>query len=547
MRRAVLVPAAIITTILILFAAGPVLASQQEGPSLDFGILSLLPPLIAITLCIISKEVLASLFLGVWVAGTMLSGWNPVAGFLRGTETIWNQLGDPWAARIVLTSLTMGGLVGIMRVGGGIDAAVQWITKRVRSAKGAMLSTELAGFIVFFEDYVNTLVVGTTMSPITGEYRISKEKLSYIVDSTAAPIACIAGVSSWIAYMTGQIGMQFNDLGISLSAYSAYLQSIPFVLYNILALVLLTYVLLSERDVGPMLRAERRARQTGKLLREGARPLISKESDDLECNKTCPKHLINFVFPLVTLIGLILFLLARTGGWPDVSFSEGIANGSTSKALAWASFASVWITIIFYRLQNLASWNRLFTAYYQGMRSIFYGTLILIFAWGIGASVKEVGTARYIVSVTEGILTPGIIPLITFIAGAIIAFSTGTSYGTMAVLMPIVLPLVYNASVLTGTHPMHFMFATIGAVFAGAVFGDHCSPISDTTIMSSMFSGSDHMDHVNTQIPYALIAAGGAIIGYVGIALGLPVLVCLLLSAIVTVGVFRVLSQPIIE
>jgi Na+/H+ antiporter NhaC len=542
-RKRLLLAVFVLVTVLVLVVGVPAFAAEQEE-SVSFGALSLLPPLVAIGLCIASKEVLASLFLGIWVAGTMLLGGNPINGFIRGVGLISDSLGDPWSARIVLTALTLGGLVGIMRVGGGIDAAVGWIVKRIHNAKSAMLATELAGFVIFFEDYVNCLVVGTTMGPITDEYKVSKEKLSYIVDTTAAPIACIALISSWIAYMTGQIEMQFQDLGIGFSAFAAYVSSIPHVLYNIVALVLLTYVLATQRDLGPMLAAERRARATGKLVRDGGRPLIIKETDTLEVTEA-PKRLVNFIIPLVSLIALIVFLLARTGGWPDVSFAAGIGDGSSSKALVWGSFGTVWITILLYKAQNLATWNQLFTSYFHGMRSIFYGTLILIFAWGIGSAVKEVGTARYIVGISQDILTPSVIPLITFLSGAAISFATGTSYGTMAVMMPIVLPLVHATSVSAGLDPMHFIFATIGAVFAGAVFGDHCSPISDTTIMSSMFTGADHVDHVNSQVPYALLAAAGAVVGYLGFAIGLPAIVNLVLAAAVSVVLFRVLSQPI--
>ncbi|QZY54019.1 Na+/H+ antiporter NhaC family protein [Crassaminicella profunda] len=531
--------------ILLSFATSCVFASGGEGESIDFGIFSLLPPLVAIVLAIVTKEVIPSLFIGTWVAGTMLAGGNPITGFGNSVESLWNALGDPWSARIVLTSLTLGGLVGIMRVGGGIEAVVNWITKKIKSAKGALLATELAGFVIFFEDYVNTLVVGTTMSPITKEYKISKEKLSYIVDSTAAPIACIAGISSWVAYLVGQIGMQFDDLGIKFSPYAAYLKSIPFVLYSFVALALLTYVVLSGKDFGPMLEAEKRARTTGKIVRDGAKPLIAAEQKELEPDKDCPKRLINFIIPIVSLIGFIVMILMKSGGWPEVSISEAIANGSSSKALCLGSFSAVFVTLVLYKIQNLVPTNRLFKGYMEGMRSIFFGTLILIFAWGIGSSIKAVGTAKFLVGITEGVLSPAIIPLITFLIGGIISFSTGTSYGTVAVLMPIVIPIVFNVSTTGGIDPMTYIFPTIGAVFAGAIFGDHCSPISDTTIMSSMFSGADHIDHVKTQMPYALLAGLGAVIGYIGVAIGLNIVLNILIGMLVVLGVFKVISKPI--
>jgi Na+/H+ antiporter NhaC len=522
-------------------------ASAAEGTGSAFGALSLLPPVIAIALCIITREVIPSLFLGIWFAGTMLAGLNPVTGFGKAVEALWNNLGDPWSARIVLTSLTMGGLMGIMKVGGGIDAIVQWITKKISSAKSAMAFTELAGFLIFFEDYVNTLVVGTTMSPITGKYKISKEKLSYIVDSTAAPVACIAGISSWIAYMVGQIGTQFGDLGITLSPYVTYLKSIPFIMYNLAALALLTFVVFSGRDFGPMLAAERRARREGKILRDDAKPLINPNQVEDGPDEDTPRRVINFVLPLGTLVGLIFLMLLVTGGWPSVDVATAIGEGNSSKSLVYGAFGSVFLTLMLYRIQGISTWARLFKGYMEGMRSIFYGTLILIFAWGIGSMVKQVGTAGFIVSLTQDVLAPGWVPLVTFVTGAVISFCTGTSYGTMAVLMPIVVPLVHAVSGNAGLDPMTYMVPTIGAVFAGAVWGDHSSPISDTTIMSSMFTGSDHMDHVNTQIPYALLAAVGAVTGYAGVAFGLPTVACVALAVAVPVVIFRVISSPVEE
>jgi len=531
--------------LIVMLFAGFAFAAESEAPS--FGILSLLPPIVAIGLCIVTKEVIPSLFVGIWIAGTMIMGWNPVTGFGKAVEALWNSLGDPWGARIILTSLTMGGLVGVMRVGGGIDAAIQWITKKITSARGAMFFTELAGFIIFFEDYVNTAVVGTTMSPITDRYKISKEKLSYIVDSTAAPIACIAGISSWIAYMVGQIGTQFSDLGIEMSPYVAYLKSVPFIFYNIVALVLLTYVVLSQRDMGPMLHAERRARKTGGLLREGATPLANNTQETTLPEENCPRRGINFVLPILFLVFLIFGMLIITGGWPEVSMAQAIGEGSSSKALVWGSFGGVFLTMVLYKLQGLAKLERLFKGYMEGMMSIFVGTIILVFAWGIGSAIKEVGTASYLVGIGGEVLSPSWIPVISFVTGAAVSFCTGTSYGTMAILMPIVVPLVFKVSVVAGIDPMTFIIPTIGAVFGGSVWGDHCSPISDTTIMSSMFTGSDHIDHVNSQIPYAFTAASGAIAGYVGVAYGLPALANILIAIVIACLVFRLFSKPIQE
>jgi Na+/H+ antiporter NhaC len=259
----------------------------------------------------------------------------------------------------------------------------------------------------------------------------------------------------------------------------------------------------------------------------------------------CPRRGINFVIPILFLVGLIFLMLIITGGWPGVSMAEAIGEGSSSKALVWGSFGAVFLTIVLYSVQRLATIQKLFKGYMEGMMSIFVGTIILVFAWGIGGAIKEVGTASYIVSIAGDVLSPAWIPVITFITGAVVSFCTGTSYGTMGILMPIVVPLVYKVSQGAGVDHMAFIIPTIGAVFAGAVWGDHCSPISDTTIMSSMFSGADHMDHVNTQIPYALIAASGALVGYVGVAMGLPVVADLIIATLFSCTLFRLISSPI--
>ncbi|MDY3868080.1 MAG: Na+/H+ antiporter NhaC family protein [Pyramidobacter sp.] len=522
--------------------------AAEAAPAPDFGALSLLPPLAAIGLCLLTREVIPALFVGSWIAGTMVSGWNPVSGFGLAVENIWNGLGDPWGARIVLTCIAMSGLVGVMQVGGGVKAAIRALSRKITGSRSAMFFTELAGFTIFFEDYVNAAVVGTTMAPITDRYRISKEKLSYLVDSTAAPIACIAGISSWVAYMVGQIGKQYTELGITASPYTTYLQSIPYVFYSLIALGLLTFLVLTSRDFGPMLEAERRARLQGKLLRDGATPLSSSEDDPaLRPDDTTPLRVINFVLPVLFLIGAIVAMLLVTGGYPQVGLGEAMGNADSSRSLVYGSFAAATMTIIFYALQGLTSLSRLFRGFLKGAQAIFVGTLILIFAWGISSAIKSVGTAGFVVSVTKDFLSPNWIPMLTFFVGMIISFCTGTSYGTMGILMPIVVPLIMKVCAAEGIDPQPFLLPTIGAVFAGAVWGDHCSPISDTSIMSSMFSGSDHIDHVKTQMPYAILAAVGSAVAYGCIAFGVSHWLALGAGFVVTLVIFMVLSKKVEE
>lgn len=522
------------------------LAAEGDAPAPDFGALSLLPPFAAIALCLITREVIPSLFLGSWIAGTIVCGWNPIYGFGKAIEQIWNSLGDPWGARIVMTCITMSGMVGVMQAGGGVRSAIRALSRRIKSSRSSQFFTALAGVVIFFEDYVTAAVVGTTMRPISDNYRVSKEKLSYLVDSTAAPVAAIAGVSSWVAYMVGQIGKQYADLGITTSYYTTYLQSVPFVFYNLLALLLVALVIATGRDFGPMLRAERRARETGDVIRPGATPLLSSAGDpDLEPDETAPDRVFNFVLPVLFLVFFIVGMLLVTGGFPRVGLSEAMANSNSSLALIYGSYAAAVLTLVLYSVQRAASLTRLFRGFLKGGQSVFVGSMILIYAWGISASIKSVGTAAYLVNVTKDFLTPEWIPLLTFLTGMVISFCTGTSYGTMGILMPIVVPLLTKVSAAAGIDTMTYMLPTLGAVFAGAVFGDHCSPISDTTIMSSMFCGSDHVDHVRTQFPYALLAGLGAAASYVCVAFGQNLGVCLACGAVVVAAVFFLVSEKV--
>ena len=517
--------------VIVAALASAALAAEGDAPAPNFGALSLLPPFAAIALCLITREVIPSLFVGSWIAGTMVCGWNPIYGFGKAIEEIWNALGDPWGARIVMTCIVMSSMVGIMQAGGGVRSAIKALSRKVKSSRSAQFFTALAGVVIFFEDYVTAAVVGTTMRPISDSYRVSKEKLSYLVDST---------------YMVGQLGKQFTELGITSSYYNTYLQSVPFVFYNLLALLLVALVVASGRDFGPMLNAEHRARETGKILRDGAMPLTSATADpDLEPAENAPDRVFNFVLPVLFLVAFIVGMLLVTGGYPKVSLSEAMANSDSSRSLIYGSYASAVMTLLLFWVQRAASLSRLFRGFLKGGQSVFVGSMILIYAWGISSSIKSVGTAAYLVNVTKDFLTPAWIPLLTFLTGMVVSFCTGTSYGTMGILMPLVVPLLAKVSAAEGLDMMTYMLPTVGAVFAGAVFGDHCSPISDTTIMSSMFCGADHVDHVRTQMPYALLAGLGAGAAYSCIAFGTGLAVALAAGAAVVVVVFFAVSKKV--
>jgi Na+/H+ antiporter NhaC len=494
---------------------------------MEFGILSLLPPLIAIILCFLTRRVLVSLFVGIWIGAMLVVGWNPISAVTMSFDWIVTSFTDEWNATILIFDFVVGGLIGLMIFAGGPQAVANSITKRVKTARGGQLASWAIGTLVFFDDYSDTLIQGNTCRPITDKLKISREKLSYLVDATCAPVASIAPVGTWVGYEVGLIGSAVKGVGIEEAAYSIFLKSIPFRFYSLLAIILCLLIVITRRDYGPMLKAEYRARKTGKLLRDGATPMQTKEVLEMKPKEGIKLRSINMVIPLLVLVGVTIFGIFFTGGWPKVSAMEALAETNTVKAILWGSVWAVIVALILFILQGMKL-GELMESFIAGARMMVFANLILILAWSIGLACENVGTAPYVVGAVKEVVNPAIIPVLIFLSCCFIAFCTGTSWATMAIMMPIAVPL----SVVLGAP----LYATIAGVLTGAVFGDHCSPISDTTIMSSMFSGADHMDHVKTQIPYAITAAVGAtvaflLVPFIGIAalvVGLILVVTLL-------------------
>ncbi|NJE09221.1 Na+/H+ antiporter NhaC family protein [Thermococcus sp. M39] len=492
----------------------------------DFGVLSLLPPLVAIILAIWTKRVLLALFAGVWIGGVMVSGWNPITGTTQTLDWIVGNAIDDWNAKILLFDFLIGAGVGLIYKSGGAMAIAKALTKTVRTSRAASLMGWLLGILVFFDDYTNTIIVGNTMRPITDKTRVSREMLAYIDDSTAAPVAGLALVSTWIGYEVGLIGDSFKDLGITLGPYAAWLSSVPYRFYSIFAIILVFLVAYTQRHYGAMLHAEYRARTTGKVLRDGAKPLMTTEIDLGAPKEGGNVH--TFIWPILTLVFVTLYGMWVTGGGSETFASDGLmgvlSNSDPALALLWGSFAMVVVAFFLVVGMKIMTVEEAETAIVQGMKQMIIANTILLLAWSIKSATDAVGTANYVVGIASGVLSPGIVPLVIFLIAMFISFTTGTSWGTFSIMMPIAIPLAYHISGEAGP----VLWASIGAVFAGGIFGDHCSPISDTTIMSSMFSGSDHIDHVTTQIPYAATAASVGIILYILFAIGIRTWIVLL-------------------
>lgn len=531
---------------------------------------SILPPLIAIVMALITRQVIVALFVGIWLGATFVFGYNPITGFFRTLDHyIINALVTAEHVYILVFSLVLGGMVGVITRSGGTQGIVEKLSLYAKNSRGGQFATWLMGVLIFFDDYANTLIVGNTMRPLSDRLRISREKLSYLVDSTAAPVANIAIISTWIGYEISLISQSFNTLGIDDNAYITFLQSIPFNFYPLYTLMFGLMVALLMRDYGPMWRAEYRAKTTGQVLRADATPLANLTSADIMADETTPKRWYNAMLPVLVIIIVVSIGLFYTGwfsGWEKITV-EAAANGEklddvsmirkisaivgaadSFAVLMWASFIGSITAIVMALSQRLLNLQQAMDAWVNGIRSMMMAAVILSAAWAIGDICRDLFTADYVVSLTRAFLTPHWLPLLIFITAGVISFATGTSWGTMAILMPIAIPLAYKFPQadpnIVGMHETSIMLSTIAAVLAGATFGDHCSPISDTTIMSSMASGADHIDHVRTQLPYAVTAALiASVFGYLPVGFGISNWIVLPIGLIVTVLVVRFLGK----
>ena len=517
------------------------------------GWISILPPLIAIGVALITKNVIPALFLGLWFGAFAAHGFSFAGmgwGLLNAFQVyVLEAITNPDHAAIILFTFMIGGMVGIVSKSGGMQGVVNKIIPFARTPERGQAATGVLGLVIFFDDYANVLVVGNTMRQVTDKLRVSREKLAYIVDSTAAPVACVAFVTTWIGFEVGQIatGMQLMD-GYNEAAYTVFLKSIPYSFYPILAMFFVFLVSLSGRDFGPMYHAEIRARTKGQVLSPtarvdesagGARELVPKEGQ--------PQRAVNAMIPISVLISGVLVGLYVTG--EGNGLREIIGSADSYKALMWASLLGAFTAAALSIGQRILTIAETVDAWYAGLKAMMIAMIILVLAWALSAVTEVLNTAGYLVSILGDTLHPGFVPALVFILSAATAFATGSSWGTMGILMPLVLPLtwaVMQASNMATPENYGIIYSTVACVLAGSVWGDHCSPISDTTILSSMASGSDHIDHVRTQLPYALlVGAVGMVIGTIPTGFGLPWWLALPISAVILVGIHRFLAKPV--
>ncbi|MBR9976598.1 MAG: Na+/H+ antiporter NhaC family protein [Bacteroidetes bacterium] len=490
------------------------------------GILSVLPPLLAIVLALLLRQVIVSLFAGVWLGALFVYDYDPIGSFFRVLDHyIIHALADPDRMSIIAFSMLFGGMVGVISRSGGTMGIAEAITRIARTPRGGQISTWVMGFMIFFDDYANTLIVGNTMRPITDRLRISREKLAFLVDSTAAPVASVLFISTWIGYEVGLIDAALRSVDMTArGAYAVFLDMLPYSFYPILTLAFGAMIALSGKDYGPMGRAEERARRHGKLYRDGAQPATDlTDSSAVVPKEGTPARWWNAAIPILTVILAALGGLWYTGmqaiidaGGSDFSIGHVIGQADSYSALLWASLLSCLVAIVLAVGQRILRVGEAMDAWFNGLKSMLLAMLILTLAWSIGQITIELHTADYLVELLKGNLPPRLLPAATFVVAAVISFATGTSWGTMGIMMPIVIPLsvvLGQDAALSADAASVVMLGTTASVLAGAVFGDHCSPISDTTILSSMASACDHIDHVRTQLPYALTIGAVALFG----------------------------------
>ena len=516
---------------------------------LTYGALALLPPLVAILFAMWKKQVIVSLLAGIWGGATIINNWNPLKGLLEtfSNYIVGQSLADSWNIGIIVFLLAVGGMIGMISKMGGTKAIADSISTKAKDVRSTQLATALMGVAIFFDDYANSIIVGNTMRPITDKQKISREKLSYIVDSSAAPVSSMAPISTWIAMELGLIAAGLQALNIEGNSMLVFFQTIPYRFYSIFSLIFLFVLIGMKKDFGPMLKAEIRARKTGDVCRPGSNPMITEDKALMPTDGT-KGSVLEVIIPIGIFILITFFGLWYNGYEEGMSFRDAMGNADASVVLTWAAFISSIAAGIQGMISKKFSISGAVDAWIGGAKSMLVAVIILALAFALKAVISEMQLAEWLVAVipfNEGGLAVILLPTLVFLTAMFVAFSTGTSWGTNSILMPIVIPVAANVSAASGS-VTPLILACIGSVLTGAVFGDHCSPISDTTILSSSASGADHIDHVRTQAPYALTAAGIAVLlGTLPAGLGLPAWVSLIVGASAVIILIRFLGKEI--
>lgn len=519
----------IIMSLMILLCSSMTVFAAEDVveyvPDMYASFWALVPPIVAIVLALITKEVYSSLFVGILIGGIFYSGFEFEGTVLHVFQDgIVGVLSDSYNVGILVFLVVLGIMVCMMNKAGGSAAFGRWASVHIKSRVGAQLATVLLGVLIFIDDYFNCLTVGSVMRPVTDKHNVSRAKLAYLIDATAAPVCIIAPISSWAAAVTGFVEGE--------DGFSIFIRAIPYNYYALLTIVMMVTVVILKMDYGPMKQHETNALK-GDLYTTPDRPYANAEEDVDESKG----GVIDLIFPIIVLIICCVIGMIYTGGFfGGTGFVEAFSNSDASVGLMLGSFFAFIITIVFYAFRRVLKFSESMACVPDGFKAMVPAILILTFAWTLKAMTDSLGAAEYVAGVMATAATGlvSLLPAIIFLVGCFLAFATGTSWGTFGILIPIVV------AVFNGTNET-MMIMSISACMAGAVCGDHCSPISDTTIMASAGAQCNHVNHVSTQLPYAITVAAVSFVTYAITGFVQNVFVCLPIGIVLMVGTLFVI------
>ena len=468
----------------------------------NFGVLCLIPPIVAIALALWSKQTIMSLFLAVWLGSTMINGYNPLVGFAKIISDYMIPSLSGNASLVVLVTIS-GGTIAMLRTTGAAEAFATRVTKVINTAKKGQIVTCLSAFIFSYTE--PCLMLGTIMRPVTDMVRISRAKLAYILDSMGCNLAALSPISSYGPFITGLIGAELLTAGIQGNEWGIWLNMLPFNLYGIFAMITVLIVAAFGLNFGPMYKEEKRARETGKLLGDGIQPLVPEVKNELP--EGYKLTMWNFIVPIVCLFGSLFATIFWSGDIVNNGLVESFRNANITLAICVGFLGGGIGAGIMGVATKLFTPIKAFDTYVNGMAELISVPFILVCAWSLGTIVKGMGTSEFLIHIVENYLTPGLVPALVFLFGALISFATGSSWGVWSIMMPIAFPMAvaFDLSI-----PY-----VVGAVIGGGLFGDQCSPISDTTVLSSTGASCNHIVHVMTQLPYGITVGVCAFIGFV--------------------------------
>ena len=472
---------------------------------------SLFPPLIAIILAIKTRQVYVSLLFGIFLGWFIIGDFNLLKGITTTIQALVDVFKDPGNTRTIMFSSLVGALIAFIQRSGGVEGFIKYINRFIdyldkkkmgNSRIIVQLLAWLTGVLIFVESSINVLTVGSIFRPVFDKMKIPREKLAYIADSISAPTCILIPLNAWGAYIMGLIAAQGFE-----NPFEVLVKAFPFNFYPMIALGMVVFIIISFKYFGPMKKAEERARKTGKVLRDGATPLISSDIISMKKKDGVQARARNMIIPIAVMVGMMPLMLVYTG-WTEVEnissyawyeqIYMAIGKGSGSTSVLYSVLTAIFVGSILYMSQKIFTFKETFDLIMKGISALIPLALLMMLAFAIGNVCRELGTGNYVAELSKGLISPSFVPAVVYVVASFIAFSTGTSWGTFAIMIAIGVPMAQGLDAN--------IYLTIAAALGGGVFGDHCSPISDTTIISSMASACDHIDHVKTQLPYALTA-----------------------------------------